>query len=61
MENVAAVKTSMLLKICEEKYYIIGSYTAVMGTTNPKNDKFFKNFFLLLMKYQHVADVVVEF
>ena len=31
------------------------------GTVSPKNDKIFKQFFLLLMKYRHVADVVVEF
>ena len=31
------------------------------GTVPPKNDQIFKNVFLPLMKYQHVADVVVEY
>ena len=46
---------------------LLGSNTfvtikAVKKTVPPKNDKILKNKkFLLLMKYQHVADVVVEF
>ena len=34
---------------------------AIKGTVRPKNDQIFKQFFLLLMKYQRVADVVVKF
>ena len=33
----------------------------VKGITNPKNYKISRIFFFLLMKYEHVADVVVKF
>ena len=32
-----------------------------MGTVQTKNDQTLKQSFLFLLKYQHVADVVVEF
>ena len=32
----------------------------VKGTVRPRNDQIFKYFFLFLMKYQHVEDVVVK-
>ena len=33
----------------------------IKGTVRPKNDQIFKHFFLLLMKYEHVTDLVVKF
>ena len=41
--------------------YIVLMVQWFKGTVPPKNYKFSENFILLLMKYQHVADDVMEF
>ena len=42
-------------------HFAIMMVKKLKGTVRPKNDQVFKQFFLLLIKYQHVADVVVKF
>ena len=52
-------KICLLQKTAREQYYV-RRLDSLKGTVPPKNDQIKKKMFLLVLKYQHVSDVVVE-
>ena len=57
--NFTAQKTWLGTKLILSVSNTLEAFEPIKGTVPPRNDKLKKK--LLLMKYQHVADVVVEF
>ena len=60
-EDVIFEIISYSTKVVSFETLELGTDIWLMGTVQTKNDQTLKQSFLFLLKYQHVADVVVEF